>query len=54
MVRITKIEKNPRCIASITVRARKAKKSTSTMRIGNQQHRILGIVHTPRERINDK
>lgn len=54
MVRISKIKENPRCVASITVRAKKRVKKGSTMRIDNKQHKILGIIHTPIERLNDK
>lgn len=51
MVRISKIETNPRCIASITIRARRMK---STMRIDNQPRKILGIIHRPSEKLNEE
>lgn len=54
MVRISKVEKNPRCIASVTIRAKRVKRNTSTMRIDNQPRKILGIIHRPSERINDE
>ena len=44
MVRVPEIKVNPKCIASITVRARK---HSGSMRIGNSQHKILGIFHRP-------
>lgn len=44
MVRVKEIKDNPSCVASITVRVRKVK---TTMQVGNQTHRILGIFRRP-------
>jgi hypothetical protein len=44
MVRVKKIKDNPSCVASITVRVRKVK---TTMQVGNQTRKILGIYHRP-------
>lgn len=42
MTIVNEIKDNSKCIARITVRARKG---NSKMRIGSQTHRILGIFH---------
>ena len=44
MVRVKEIKDNPSCIASVTVRVRKIK---TTMQVGNQTRKILGIYHRP-------
>jgi hypothetical protein len=44
MVRVKRIKDNPRCVASITVRARRV---NSSMQIDNQDRRVLGIFHRP-------
>lgn len=53
MVRVNKIKENPHCVASITIRARRVSKS-SIMQIDNKHHKILGIIHSPVDRLNDK
>lgn len=44
MVRVKEIKDNPRCVASITVRARRV---NASMQVGDKDHRILGIFHRP-------
>jgi len=44
MVRVKEIKDNPRCVASITVRVSCGK---STLKVGQEQHKILGIFHRP-------